>query len=49
VNIFSDAECTYSQLVTGTGGKLKPVTEVVDGIFCALYCTFPFKLCTGGY
>lgn len=36
VNIFSDAECTYRQLVTGTGGKLKPVTEAVDGIFCAV-------------
>jgi len=47
VNIFSDAEFTYNELVTGTGGKLKTVTEAVYRIFCALYCIFLSKLCTG--
>ena len=49
VNIFNDAESVHSQLVTGTWSKLKPITEAVDGIFCALYRTSPFKLCTRGY
>jgi hypothetical protein len=32
VNIFSDPECTYSKLVTGTGGKLKPVWNILCAV-----------------